>query len=98
MRKTRDLVKKARDIKETCHTRMGTKTVKNLPTMQKTQVQSLGWEEPLDKGVAPVFFPGEFHRQRSLASTSPWGHKESNMAEYTHTHTEENLLGHSGMT
>ena len=29
MRKTRDLVKKARDIKETCHTRMGTKTVKN---------------------------------------------------------------------
>jgi len=29
MRKTRDLIKKARDIKETCHTRMGTKTVKN---------------------------------------------------------------------
>ena len=27
-------------------------TVKNLPTMQKTQVHSLGWEEPLDKGMA----------------------------------------------
>ena len=27
-------------------------TVKNLPTMQRIQVQSLGWEEPLDKGIA----------------------------------------------
>ena len=26
--------------------------VKNLPTMQKTQVQSLGWEDPLEKGMA----------------------------------------------
>jgi len=24
----------------------------------------------------PVFFPGESHRQRSLAGYSPWGHKE----------------------
>ena len=27
-------------------------TVKNLPTMQKTQVWSLGWEDPLEKGMA----------------------------------------------
>ena len=27
-------------------------TVKNLPAMQKTQVQSLGWEDPLKKGMA----------------------------------------------
>ena len=26
--------------------------VKNLPTMQETGVQSLGWEEPLEKGKA----------------------------------------------
>ena len=26
--------------------------VKNLPVMQKTQVQSLGWEDPLEKGLA----------------------------------------------
>ena len=26
--------------------------VKNLRTMQETQVQSLGWEEPLEKGMA----------------------------------------------
>ena len=25
--------------------------VKNLPAMQETQVQSLGWEDPLEKGV-----------------------------------------------
>ena len=24
--------------------------VKNLPAMQETQVQSLGWEDPLEKG------------------------------------------------
>ena len=27
-------------------------TVKNLPAMQETQVQSLGQEDPLEKGVA----------------------------------------------
>ena len=34
--------------------------VKNLPAMQKTPVQFLGWEDPLEKGQAPVFlgFPG----------------------------------------
>ena len=26
--------------------------VKNLPTMQETQVQSLGWEDALEKGIA----------------------------------------------
>ena len=26
-------------------------TVKNLPTMQETQVQFLGWEDPLQKGM-----------------------------------------------
>ena len=26
--------------------------VKNPPTMQETRVQSLGWEDPLEKGMA----------------------------------------------
>ena len=30
---------------------------------------------------APIFLPGKFHRQRSLAGYSPWGHKESDMTE-----------------
>ena len=29
-----------------------TQMVKNLPAMQETWVQSLGWEDPLEKGVA----------------------------------------------
>ena len=27
-------------------------TIKNLPAMQETQVQSWGWEDPLEKGMA----------------------------------------------
>ena len=44
------------------------KTVKNLPTIQETQVQILGWEDPLEKErlATPVFLPREFHGQRSL--------------------------------
>ena len=30
-------------------------TVKNLPAMQETQVQSLGREDPLEKEMAPHF-------------------------------------------
>ena len=29
-------------------------TVKNPPTMQETWVQSLGWEDPLGKGMATL--------------------------------------------
>ena len=48
--------------------------VKNLPEMQETRVQSLGWEDPLEKGMlpTPVFLPEEFHRQRSLIGYSLW--------------------------
>ena len=30
-------------------------TVKNLPAMRETQVRSLGWEDPLEKGMATHF-------------------------------------------
>ena len=36
----------------------------------------------------PVFLPGEFHGQRSLAGYSPWGRKESDTTEPV-THTGE---------
>jgi len=29
--------------------------VKNLPAMQETQVRSLGWKDPLEKGKATYF-------------------------------------------
>ena len=31
----------------------------------------------------PVFLPGEFHGQRTLAGHSPWGHRGSDMNEVT---------------
>ena len=36
----------------------------------------------------PVFLPGEFHGQRSLVSHRPWGCKESEATEHTHTQME----------
>ena len=56
---------------------------KNLPAMWETQVQSLGWEDPLEKEWLPnsAFLLGEFHRQRNLVSYSPCGHKESDTTE-----------------
>jgi len=52
--------------------------VKNPPAMQETWVQSLGWEDLLEKGrlPTPVFQPGEFH-----GLYSPWGRKESDITE-----------------
>ena len=43
------------------------------------------WEDPLSEGwqLTPVFLPGEFHGQRSLAGYSPRGHKESDTTEVT---------------
>ena len=46
--------------------------------MQETQVQSLDWEDPLEKEMATltlVFLSGESHGQRSLAGYSPGGCK-----------------------
>ena len=58
-----------------------TQAVKNLPKMWKTQVQSLGWEDPLEKGMAThsSILAGEFHGQRSPAGYSQLSGKESDM-------------------
>ena len=40
--------------------------------------------------LTPVFFPGKFHGQRSLAGYSPWGHKESDMTEQWNTQSTFN--------
>ena len=57
--------------------------VKNLPAMQETQVQSLGWEDSLEKKMAttPVFLTGKFHGQGSLEHYSPKDGKESDTTE-----------------
>ena len=68
--------------------------VKNLPAVWETQVQSLGWEDPLEREwlPTPVFLPGEFHGQRRLGGYSPWGRKESDMTEQL-TRTHKHILG-----
>ena len=37
--------------------------------------------------TSPVFLPGLFHGQRRLAGYRPWGHKESETTEHTHSHS-----------
>ena len=50
---------------------------------QETYVQSLGQEDPQRRKwhPIPVFLPGKFQGQRSLAGYSRWGHKEWDMTE-----------------
>ena len=57
--------------------KMVAQLVKNLPTVQETWVKSLGWEDPLEKEMAPtlVFLLGKSYRQRSLVGYSPWHRK-----------------------
>ena len=52
--------------------------VKNLPPMLETLVQSLGWEDPLEKGKTTHsnILSGEFH-----GLYSPCGHKELDTTE-----------------
>ena len=58
---------------------LGGLAVKNLPTVPDTWVQSLGWEDPLEKGMAThsSILTWRIHRQRSLVGYSPWGCRES---------------------
>ena len=60
--------------------------VKNMPAMQETRVQSLGWEELLEKGVVtqPSILGRKSHGQTSLESCSPWGCKELNETSTFH--------------
>ena len=50
--------------------------VKNPPAMQETWVQSLSWEDPLEKRKATHSWPGESH-----GLYSPWARKESDTTE-----------------
>ena len=49
--------------------------------MQETRVQSLGQEDPLEKGMATHSNILARIPQRSLVGYSPWGNKESDMTE-----------------
>ena len=53
--------------------------VKNPPAMRETWFGKIPWRRAWQP--TPVFLPGEFHGQRSLAGYSPWSLKESHMTE-----------------
>ena len=57
--------------------------VKNLPAVWKTQVQSLGQEDPLEEEMATHSsgLAWKIPWIRSLAGYSPWGRKESDKTE-----------------
>ena len=52
--------------------------VKNLPAMWKTWVQSLGWEDPLEKGMAThlSILAWTIPRTEEADRYSPWSHTE----------------------
>ena len=59
----------------------GGTVVKYLPAVQEMWVQSLGREDPLEKGMAahPCVLAWKSHGQSSLVGCGPWGLKESDM-------------------
>ena len=66
-------------------------TIKRLPTMRETQVQSLGCKDLLEKEMAThsSILAWKIPEWRKLVGYSPWGCKESDTTEQLHslTHT-----------
>ena len=77
-------------------------TVKNLPAMQETWVQSLAWEDPLEKETATHSAKALCCLQNSKPNPSilawgktPWAEEPSGLRlsdshTHTHTHTHTN--------
>ena len=67
------------------HTLEVAQGVKNLPAMQETWVQSLGWKDPLEKGMATQF--------SNFAWRIPWMGEPTRLLEPGFS-TEEPTLSH----
>ena len=63
--------------------------VKNPPTMPEMWVRFLGWEDPLEEGMATHFsvLAWKIPWTREPGGYSPWGHKESDTTQHAETHT-----------
>ena len=59
--------------------------VENLPAMWETWIQSLGWEDALEEGMAThsSILAWKIPRMESLVGYSPQGQEESDMTEAT---------------
>ena len=61
--------------------------VTNLPAMRETWVRSLGWEDPLEEGMAAhsSILAWRIHVNPGAWWASPWGQKESDTTEWLST-------------
>ena len=75
---------KSQDLTE-LGTSLVVQMVKNLPAMWETWVQSLGWEDPLEEGMAIhssiLAWRIPMDREAWCAAHSSWSCKESETAE-----------------
>ena len=57
--------------------------VKNLPAIWETWIRSLGWEDPLEEGVAThsSILAWRISWAKEPVGLRLWGHKESDMTE-----------------
>ena len=62
-------------------------TVKNLPAMQETWVQSWDQEDPLEKRMVThsSIFAWQSRGKRGLMGYSPWGYRELDTKRLKHT-------------
>jgi len=68
--------------------------VKNPLAMWETWVQSLGWEEPLEEGMATHSRILAWRIPMARGAYSPWGCKEPDrLSTPTHTFKEQNCAG-----
>ena len=68
-----------------CHrASLGTRMVKHLPAMWETWFQSLGWGDPLKKGMAiySSSLTWGIPWSEEAGGYSPWGRKESDVTEH----------------
>ena len=68
--------------------------VKKLPANARDTVSILGWADPLEQEMAthsavPAW---EIPGTEELVGYNPWGHKESDTTEHTHTYTQKAVL------
>ena len=65
--------------------------VKNLPAMRETWVRSLGWEDPLEEGMAihSSILTWRIPMDRGAWRATVWASKEVDMTEQLSTHTRD---------
>ena len=59
-------------------------TIKSLPAMWETWVQSLGWEDLLEKAMTihSSFLAWRIPCTEDLVCCSPWGHKQTRLSNF----------------